>query len=131
MRIELWTAHSEFDLAEVLRARNGPDESAARREHLYARALHRCETLGLTALAASDPRRERSRPLAGAAPRQASPSASSKWPRSVATGASNRDIADALVISERTAESHVQNILTKLGFGSRAQIASWYVGVQH
>jgi hypothetical protein len=31
----------------------------------------------------------------------------------------------SLVISERTADAHVQNILNKLGFNSRAQIAAW------
>ena len=51
MRSELWIAHSEFDLAEVLRAQNGPDDPQ-RAGHLYARALHRCETLGMVALAA-------------------------------------------------------------------------------
>jgi ATP/maltotriose-dependent transcriptional regulator MalT len=43
----------------------------------------------------------------------------------VAHGLSNRGIADALVIAERTAENHVQHILTKLGFANRAQIAVW------
>ena len=43
----------------------------------------------------------------------------------VARGASNRDIADTLVISKRTAETHVENILTKLGFTSRNQIMAW------
>ncbi|MGH2616695.1 MAG: helix-turn-helix domain-containing protein, partial [Thermomicrobiales bacterium] len=42
-----------------------------------------------------------------------------------AQGASNRMIADALFISERTVEVHVRNILHKLGFTSRAQIAAW------
>jgi len=45
----------------------------------------------------------------------------------VAEGLSNREIARRLVISERTAETHVQHILTKLGFGSRSQIAAWAV----
>jgi DNA-binding CsgD family transcriptional regulator len=40
-------------------------------------------------------------------------------------GKSNREIAEDLVLSERTVESHVGNILTKLGFDSRAQIAVW------
>ena len=40
-------------------------------------------------------------------------------------GRSNQEIADTLVISRRTAESHVQNILTKLGFTSRTQLAAW------
>ena len=43
----------------------------------------------------------------------------------VAEGLSNRDIATRLVIAQRTAETHVENILAKLGFASRAQIAAW------
>jgi predicted ATPase/DNA-binding CsgD family transcriptional regulator len=45
----------------------------------------------------------------------------------VAQGKSNRAIAEALVISEKTAERHVANILSKLGFHSRTQIAAWAV----
>ena len=43
----------------------------------------------------------------------------------VAQGRSNKEIAAELVVSLRTAEGHVQRILTKLDFVSRAQIASW------
>ena len=43
----------------------------------------------------------------------------------VAQGLSNREIASKLVISQRTAETHVEHILTKLGFTTRAQIAAW------
>jgi non-specific serine/threonine protein kinase len=43
----------------------------------------------------------------------------------VAAGSSNRAIAQALGLSERTIESHVQHILNKLGFRSRSQIAAW------
>ncbi|QCB98872.1 LuxR family transcriptional regulator [Arthrobacter sp. PAMC25564] len=45
--------------------------------------------------------------------------------RLVAEGLSNRSIAQTLVISPRTVDGHVENILGKLGFGSRAQIAAW------
>jgi non-specific serine/threonine protein kinase len=45
----------------------------------------------------------------------------------IAQGKSNRAIAQALVISEKTAERHVANILSKLGFHSRTQIAAWAV----
>ena len=45
----------------------------------------------------------------------------------VAQGRSNREIAACLVVSERTAEAHVSNILGKLGFTTRAQIAAWAV----
>jgi non-specific serine/threonine protein kinase len=43
----------------------------------------------------------------------------------VANGLSNREIADSLVISRRTAEGHVEHILAKLGFTSRVQVAAW------
>lgn len=43
----------------------------------------------------------------------------------VAKGLSNRQIAGQLVISQRTAETHVEHILAKLGFTSRTQIAAW------
>ncbi|MEV6392988.1 ATP-binding protein [Nocardia xishanensis] len=43
----------------------------------------------------------------------------------IATGATNRDIARTLTISERTAQNHVQHILTKLGVDNRGQIAAW------
>jgi predicted ATPase/DNA-binding CsgD family transcriptional regulator len=46
----------------------------------------------------------------------------------VAAGRSNRAIADELVISPATAARHVANIMTKLGFRSRAQIAAWATG---
>jgi DNA-binding CsgD family transcriptional regulator len=46
--------------------------------------------------------------------------------RFVREGLSNREIAERLVISERTAEGHVQHIMDKLGFRSRAQIAAWH-----
>ena len=43
----------------------------------------------------------------------------------IADGLTNRQIAERLVISERTADRHVSNILSKLGLATRAQIASW------
>jgi predicted ATPase/DNA-binding CsgD family transcriptional regulator len=45
----------------------------------------------------------------------------------VAQGQSNRDIATTLVLSERTVASHVSNILSKLEFNSRTQIAAWAI----
>jgi DNA-binding CsgD family transcriptional regulator/tetratricopeptide (TPR) repeat protein len=43
----------------------------------------------------------------------------------IARGRTSRQIAAALIITERTATSHVQHIRTKLGVRSRAQIAVW------
>jgi DNA-binding CsgD family transcriptional regulator len=45
--------------------------------------------------------------------------------RLIAEGLGNREIGARLFISERTATTHVGNILNKLGFDSRVQIASW------
>ncbi|MEV4125435.1 LuxR C-terminal-related transcriptional regulator [Nocardia sp. NPDC049707] len=41
----------------------------------------------------------------------------------IAAGKSNREIATALVLSECTAQNHVQHILTELGFTESSQIA--------
>jgi DNA-binding NarL/FixJ family response regulator len=43
----------------------------------------------------------------------------------IAEGLSNRQIAARLFIAERTVTTHVGNILNKLGFDSRVQIAGW------
>jgi DNA-binding CsgD family transcriptional regulator len=45
----------------------------------------------------------------------------------IARGASNRAIAQALFLSEKTVETHVSNILGKLAFTSRAQVAAYAV----
>jgi len=45
----------------------------------------------------------------------------------IAQGKSSREIAEVFVISQRTVETHVGNIYTKLGFNSRTQIAVWAV----
>ncbi|HYR94981.1 MAG TPA: AAA family ATPase [Methylomirabilota bacterium] len=45
--------------------------------------------------------------------------------RLVAQGLTNREIGARLTLSIRTAESHVEQIRAKLGFKTRAQIASW------
>jgi DNA-binding NarL/FixJ family response regulator len=47
--------------------------------------------------------------------------------RLVAAGKANKEIASELVISERTARTHVSNILRKLGLTSRTQAALWAV----
>ena len=68
-------------------------------------------------------------------PTSAGPSpAPTKREREVATliaeGLTNKEIAARLVISPRTAQGHVEHLLTKLGFNSRAQIAAWVVETQ-
>jgi DNA-binding NarL/FixJ family response regulator len=43
--------------------------------------------------------------------------------RLIAKGASNREIAVQLVISEGTAKNHISNILSRLGLRDRTQAA--------
>jgi DNA-binding NarL/FixJ family response regulator len=45
----------------------------------------------------------------------------------IGQGKSNKQIADELVMSERTVEWHASNILSKLDLQSRAQVAVWAV----
>ncbi|CAH0235833.1 LuxR C-terminal-related transcriptional regulator [Microbacterium sp. Bi128] len=60
------------------------------------------------------------RPAAGLSARESEVAAG------IHEGLSNREIAERLVLSVRTVDTHVQRILAKLGFTSRAQIAAWY-----
>ena len=43
----------------------------------------------------------------------------------LAEGLTNRQIAERLVVTERTAAAHIEHILDKLGFASRHQVAAW------
>jgi DNA-binding CsgD family transcriptional regulator len=49
----------------------------------------------------------------------------------IATGLSNRQIAQQLQLSERTVETHIRSIFAKLGFKSRASIAAWHTARSH
>ncbi|MFC4942955.1 helix-turn-helix transcriptional regulator [Pseudonocardia sp. GCM10023141] len=110
------------ELASVL-ARRGRPADKPRARLLVARCLPEAEVLGMV------PFRER---LAGLATQLGARAGSSPLTRRedqvaacVARGLTNREIAAELFVSERTAESHVQHILTKLGFANRSQIAGW------
>ncbi|QUQ68717.1 ATP-binding protein [Kutzneria sp. CA-103260] len=48
----------------------------------------------------------------------------------VARGMRNKDIAATLLIARRTAEAHVESILTKFGFTTRAEITAWIAGTE-
>jgi DNA-binding NarL/FixJ family response regulator len=45
----------------------------------------------------------------------------------IARGLTNREIAETLVLSARTVETHVANAMSKTGFANRSQLAAWAV----
>ena len=45
--------------------------------------------------------------------------------RLIARGLTNRQIAEHLVLSVRTVETHVSRVLSKMGFDSRGQLTAW------
>jgi DNA-binding CsgD family transcriptional regulator len=120
-------------LIDALLARDGSGDRAAA-EAAFAesarmwrvpRALHRRAWLahwgsvrGLSAPAETDP-------SAQTAERSSLSPREREVARLIAEGLSNRAIADRLGLSERTIEAHVEHILGKLGFRSRARVATW------
>jgi non-specific serine/threonine protein kinase len=69
----------------------------------------------------------RSRRAAGAAEQQGAELTSREWEITalLAHGLTNRQIAERLVITERTVGAHIGHILDKLGFNSRHQVSVW------
>ena len=121
-----FVAEARHHLARALEARGAPGDHdravvANGEADRLARALGMTTYVGLTA-ALGDRLRAAREP--GLTPRESEVAAL------VGEGLSNRQIARRLTISERTAESHVQHVLTKLGFSSRSQIAVWSLGAR-
>ena len=119
-----FVAEALYHLATALLARDGPGdrdraEPVARDADRLARSLGMAAYLHRTGalVARLDP---------GGRPPALS-DREAEVAKLVAEGFTNRQIAERLVISERTAQNHVQHILTKLGFSSRSQIAAWSV----
>jgi DNA-binding CsgD family transcriptional regulator/tetratricopeptide (TPR) repeat protein len=116
-----YAAMDRFELARVLARRRRPgdrDEAAA----LAAAATAAADRLGMAPLL------RRARELAGSlSGRVPGPltARERQIAELVAQGLTNRQIAAAEHISERTVETHVQHVLGKLGFATRTQIATW------
>jgi DNA-binding CsgD family transcriptional regulator/Arc/MetJ family transcription regulator len=112
-------------LAEAL-ARRGRGDDGAGAAQLASRYRPAAEALGMA------PWAERLGRLAGAGapPPRAGPLSARELEVAglVARGLSNKAIAAQLHISARTAQNHVQHILTKLGVANRTQVASWFGG---
>ncbi|MFE3055281.1 LuxR C-terminal-related transcriptional regulator [Nocardia sp. NPDC059239] len=111
-----FVVEASTDLAAVLLERGATEEALA----LAKAALPQAESIGMP------PWTDRLRSIAAEASARAVLSPREREvAQLVAAGLSNREIATALVLSERTAQNHVQHILTKLGFTNRAQIVAW------
>jgi DNA-binding CsgD family transcriptional regulator len=107
--------------AVLIRWGNPGDHERARR--LVERARHTARRLGMApALARAN---AAAADLATAAPHLTA--REREIAALVAQGLANRAIADKLVLSERTVETHVRSILTKLGMTNRTQVAAWAV----
>ena len=131
-RADIWITHTDIDEA-VARLRRGTEEEARRVARLLDTAAEASRRGGWRALAA------RADELRGTLQRKQRTAPGGLTPREVevaclvAQGHSNREIAETFVLSERTVETHVQHILTKLSFTSRSEIAAWAVrsGLDH
>lgn len=120
------------ELAAALGRRDGPGDRE-RAAGLAGQARGEAERLGMAPWAAkADQLLASSRPGDAAVGAAGEVSPLSRREQEVAAlvgqGLTNRQIADALFVSERTAQTHVQHILTKLGFSRRSQIAAWVAG---
>jgi DNA-binding CsgD family transcriptional regulator/tetratricopeptide (TPR) repeat protein len=115
-------AEAQYELAVALDRRSGPRDFARARS-LVADSAKRAKELDMPCIAT-----KAQRLMAKLDARARSPRLT---PRErevadlVAQGLTNREIAKHLFLSERTAQNHVQHILTKLDLSNRSQIAVW------
>jgi len=112
-----YEAMTHLELARLLGRRQPPDSAAD--AHLDS-ALRIARRLGMAPLAAT------ATALRDARRRGVLSAQEENVAALVAEGLSNRQIAHRLNLAEGTAENHVTQILTKLGFHSRTRIAVWY-----
>jgi DNA-binding CsgD family transcriptional regulator len=120
-----FAAEADCELAAALAQRDAGGD-AGRSRQLAARAAASASELGMHPWL----RRARALSAGPAGSRAATPALTTRELQVaglVAGGKSNREIASILFLSDRTAQNHVQHILTKLGFSNRSQITSWFV----
>ena len=104
-------------------------KSAADRDLVEAcRAAMRGEPfLYPDAVQRADPRLPRARPRRRAGPEDPLTPRESEIVKLIAEGHSNREIADELVISEKTVERHRANMLEKLGMRDRVELTRYAI----
>jgi DNA-binding CsgD family transcriptional regulator len=113
---------AQYELAAVLARRAAPGD-AERARSLLTTAGRAAGSLGMAPFAAKIS--ELTRQLAEAAEPIPLTRRERDVAELVAQGLTNREIAERLFLSERTAENHVQHILAKLNVSNRSQVAVW------
>ncbi len=106
----------ELQQASLRRVETALGKAAAKRERASGRAMDLDEAIAF-ALAESE--------AVVVAPRPVLTAREQEVALLLAHGLTNRQIAERLVLSERTADAHVRNIFDKLGVNARAQVAVW------
>ena len=124
-RADGFHAEAQYELGAVLARRAGPGD-LTRARSLVADAARRTGELGMTPLAAKSA--DLIEQLRAAGMRTPLTRRELDVAGLVAKGLTNREIAEQLYLSERTAQNHVQHILTKLALSNRSQIAVWMTG---
>jgi len=120
-------------LIELFRSQHDRSESAARHglgaKYDAAFACGRAMTIDEgAAFAAGGTQRSKPTPAIKAAPRPALTGRQLEIARLITDDLSNKQIAARLFLSERTVETHVTNMLNRLGLNSRIQISRWVRG---
>ena len=113
---------AQYELARALTARGRPGD-VERARSLLAAARAKAGTLGMAAL--GEKITSLRRRVERADPTRALTRREREVADLVSQGLTNRELAERLVIGERTAQNHVQHILTKLGLSNRSQLAVW------
>jgi DNA-binding CsgD family transcriptional regulator/Tfp pilus assembly protein PilF len=127
----LWRIHLALGKLYLAQKRNAEAEQALDNARRVSEALvmpdELCERFRqraaekFPAMRAATPRQSAKKAFGGLTEREREVAAL------IAHGKSNRDIAQTLNMSERTVANHVGNILSKLGFRSRTQVAAWAI----
>ncbi len=115
---------AQLELAAVL-ARRGRPGDRSRARSVASETVRQATLLGMATMAAKASQlvgQLGARPTVPLTPRER------EVAELVAQGLTNREIAARLYLSERTAQNHVQHILTKLDLANRSQIALWVMG---
>ncbi|MBA3887620.1 MAG: AAA family ATPase [Acidobacteria bacterium] len=114
-----YLAEAQYELASTLARRRQPGDIAWARS-LLETTSRQTSALGMGVIAGKADALVEGLAAAGPLTRR-------EWQVAglVAAGKTNREIAQELYLSERTAQNHVQHVLTKLGLSNRSQIAVW------